>query len=213
MADSHNISDLKGRYRTMNNGEISGYLLSISLSMIFLVTGALAVYAMLARWGKNDISRVHFYIKLHRIAGWSFTTLFVYFFANMLPRLANFTNEFPARISTHFTLAIALLFLLAIKVTIPRYFPNLGSNLFFLGVGVYMLAFPMVLVTAGYHGVKIVLHQVVSEKHAPQARIGNAVVASKSLNCDTQETTLKQEGDGECGETPKRPARRQVSKR
>jgi hypothetical protein len=37
------------------------------------------------------------------------------------------------------------------KISVARIFPNLGRNIFFLGAGVYLLAFTLVLITAGYY--------------------------------------------------------------
>lgn len=51
-------------------------LLSTIASFLFLVLGAVAVYTMMARMGKKEISNPDVYRKVHRIAGWSFTMLF-----------------------------------------------------------------------------------------------------------------------------------------
>ena len=97
-----------------------GPFFSTLMSFIFLLTGALALYTMMARMGQKTVSRPDVYTKIHRIAGWSFATLFVGFFIYMMTRLANYTDEFTARITFHFTLAIALLCLLAMKISVVK---------------------------------------------------------------------------------------------
>ena len=64
-----------------------GPLFSTATSLIFLVIGAVAVYTMMAKMGIKDVSRPEVYTKIHRIAGWSFTTLFVGIFIYMIIRL------------------------------------------------------------------------------------------------------------------------------
>lgn len=173
-----------------------GPLISTAASLIFLLIGAVAVYTMMARIGKKDISRPELYTKIHRIAGWSFAALFVGLFIYMLTRLSNYSDEFTARITIHFTLAIALLCLLSIKISVPRYFPNLGKSLFSLGAGVYMLTFPMVLITAGYHIEKLITHEPYVyhgdfDKNFADERLGKEFLITKCSTCHVLESILK----------------------
>jgi hypothetical protein len=48
-------------------------------------------------------------------------------------------------------LAVALFLLILIKVSIPRFFRALGRHLFLIGTGVYLTAFTLVTITAGYY--------------------------------------------------------------
>lgn len=173
-----------------------GPLFSTAASLIFLVMGAVAVYTMMARMGKNDVSRPEVYAKIHRIAGWSFTTLFVGIFMYMMTRATNYHEEFGARITFHFTLAIALFCLLAIKISVPRFFPNLGRNLFPLGAGVYLLAFPMVIITAGYHLEKLITQEPYVyhgdfDKDFADERLGKEFLITKCSTCHILENILK----------------------
>src|SRR3990172_9275680 len=173
-----------------------GPLFSTIISLIFLLTGAVAVYTMMARMGKKDVARPDTYTKIHRRAGWTFTTLFAGIFIYMIIRVGNHTDEFTARIALHLTLAIALLFLLAIKISVPRVFPNLGRNLFSLGAGVYLLAFPMVLITAGYHVEKMITHKPYVyhgdfDKNFADEQLGKEFLITKCSTCHVLETILK----------------------
>lgn len=134
-------------------------LISTTVSFLFLFVGAVAIAAMMLRIGKADPSSPRLYTTIHRIAGWSFVALFAGMFLYMLTRVAHYNDEYSARITIHFSLAAALLCLLAIKIVVPRNFPYLGKHLFLLGSGVYVLAFPMVLISGGYHIEKIVTHE------------------------------------------------------
>jgi hypothetical protein len=173
-----------------------GPLFSTVASLVFLVIGAVALYSMMARMGKKDVSRPEVYTKIHRIAGWSFTTLFAGIFIYMIIRLTYHTDEFPARIASHLTLAITLLCLLAMKISVPRFFPNLGKNLFSLGVGAYLLAFTMVLLTAGYHIQKIITHEPYVyhgdfDKRFADETLGKEFLITKCSACHVLENILK----------------------
>lgn len=173
-----------------------GPLLSTAASLAFLVAGAIAVYTIMTIMGKKDVSRPDVYRKIHRIAGWSFTILFFGLFIYMMTRVGNYKEEFNARITFHFTLAIALFCLLAIKVSIPRLFPNLGKHLFSLGAGVYLLAFPVVVITAGYHIEKIITHEPYVyhgdfDKDFADERLGKEFLITKCSTCHVLETILK----------------------
>jgi len=173
-----------------------GPLFSTAAGLIFLIMGAVAVYTMMARMGKKELSRPDLYTKIHHIAGWSFTTLFAVIFMYMMTRAANYHEEFGARITFHFTLAIALFCLLAIKISVPRVFPNLGKNLFSLGAGVYLLAFPMVIITAGYHLEKLItrepyVYHGAFDKDFADERLGKEFLITKCSTCHVLETILK----------------------
>lgn len=173
-----------------------GPLVSTAASLIFLGIGALAVYTMMARMGKNNVSSADAYTKIHRLAGWSFTTLFVGVFIYMIIRMGNHTDEFTARIALHLTMAIALFCLLAVKISVARNFQNLGRNLFSLGTGVYLVAFPMVLITAGYHLEKIITHKPYVyhgdfDKNFADESLGKEFLITKCSTCHVLQTILK----------------------
>jgi len=123
---------------------------STILSCVFLAFGAIAVYTMMARWGR-DISKPELYRISHIIAGWIFILLFLVIFIIMIIRVENYWEESSPRISIHVTLSVILLLMLMAKASIPRIFPKLSRHLFSLGFSVYLAAFTLVGITAGYY--------------------------------------------------------------
>lgn len=121
------------------------------ISLAFLALGGIALYTMLSIHGRRQAPDYQRYARLHRWAGWLFVALFMVIFVFMLARIESYWEESSARIALHVTLSIALFCLLTIKVVIPRFFPKLRKNMFVLGTSVYLLAFTLVWITAGYY--------------------------------------------------------------
>lgn len=173
-----------------------GPFFSTTASLILLLIGAVCLYTMMTRMGKKELTNPDTYTKVHRIAGWSFTAFFVVLIIYMTIRVAHYTDEFASRITWHLSLAIAMLCLLVIKISIPRIFPNLGRQLFLLGAGVYVIAFPMVLITAGYHVQKMITHEPYVyhgdfAKDFADERLGKEYFITKCSICHVLENILK----------------------
>lgn len=116
----------------------------------FLVSGAVAIVSIMIRLGRQPANAA-LYVAVHRASGWIFTILFLFMFITMLSKVQNFWEEAAARVALHVALAVGVLFLLALKVSIPRFFPMLKKNLWPLGTAVYLLSFVLVGITAGYY--------------------------------------------------------------
>jgi hypothetical protein len=129
-------------------------LWSTIISIAFLILGGIALYTMFSVQGRRQAPDYRRYAAWHRMAGRLFAILFLVMFIFMLQRVENFWEESPPRIALHVTFAVALLFLLALKVLIPRFFPKLLKSMFSLGTTVYLLAFTLVWITAGYYLVR-----------------------------------------------------------
>jgi hypothetical protein len=140
--------------------------LSTLLSTLFLLCGAVAVYTMMAVQG-GSVSRPRLYVKAHKTAGWLFAVLFVVMFVYMLQRVGEYWENFSALVAVHITLAVMTLLLLVFKVTTPRFFPRLNKNLYLLGIGVCLVSFTMVAVSAGHY----VIHAVKGEPYLSHARL------------------------------------------
>lgn len=164
-------------------------------SIVFLIVGAVGIVAIMKRMGKPDVLNAEMYTRIHRIAGWSFVAMFIGLFIYMLTRVMHYNDEFSSIVSIHLTLAIALLCLLAFKVSVPRFFPNLGKHLFLLGTGVYLVAFPMVLISGGYHIEKMladepyIYHDSFSKMIADE-NLGKQFLITKCATCHPLKTIL-----------------------
>ncbi len=131
-------------------GKMSPFISTI-LSGILLIIGGVAVYLMMSKMGRKELPHPDRYLKLHKWFGWIFVVLFLLVFVFMLERIEGYYEESSPRIAFHIVLSVALLLLLLIKVTIPRFFRMLGEHLFFLGTAVYVTAFTLITITAGYY--------------------------------------------------------------
>jgi hypothetical protein len=114
----------------------------------------------------------------------------------MLERVESYWEESSPRIALHVALAVALFFLLAVKVLIPRFFSGLGKNLFFLGIGVYVTAFTLVGITGGYYLVRVVksvpyVSHAEIPRHILDERLGKELFISKCSTCHMLKDIMK----------------------
>ncbi len=123
--------------------------LSTIVSILFIVFGATAVGTMMIKLGRQSVSRT--LTVIHQVAGWSFAILFAVMVTVMGERMTRHWEPLPAMTTVHCTLAVAMLLLLTLKLVIPRFFPGLAKHLFLLGVSVFMMAFTLVGISAGYY--------------------------------------------------------------
>jgi uncharacterized membrane protein YuzA (DUF378 family) len=123
--------------------------MSTIVSILFLVLGTASVWTMMMRFGRQSTS--HRLLLIHKVAGWSFTIAFAVMVAVMTERMTRHWEPLSALTTVHSTLAVTLLFLLTLKLVIPRFFPGLAKHLFLLGVSVFLIAFTLVGISAGYY--------------------------------------------------------------
>lgn len=122
---------------------------STFVSLAFLVLGTAAVLTMMLRFGRGSTSRSC--LLIHRVCGWSFTLLFAVMLTVMGERMTRHWEQLSPLNTIHCTLAVAMLALLVLKLVIPRFFPGLVRHLFPLGCSIFLLAFTLVWISAGYH--------------------------------------------------------------
>ena len=110
------------------------------LGIAFLGVGAAATFLMYHLWGyPYDKEKLHSsaprgLIHLHRLLGYVYVILYIYFLVQMVPRLWNYQIEFPARTVVHITLGMVIGVILLIKVAIVRFFRHMEARLLpFLG--------------------------------------------------------------------------------
>jgi hypothetical protein len=123
--------------------------LSTILSILFTALGAVAVWTMMMRLGRQSTSRA--FLIIHRVAGWSFALVFVVMTVVMTERMTRHWEPLSALNTVHGTLAVALLFLLTLKLVIARFFPGLAKHLVLIGFSSFLLAFTLVGISAGYY--------------------------------------------------------------
>jgi len=123
--------------------------MSTIVSIIFLILGTASVWTMMMRLGRQSISRT--LLVIHRVAGWSFALVFAVMVIVMSERMTRHWEPLSPLTTIHGTLAVTLLLLLTLKLVIPRCFPGLAKHLFLLGVSVFLLAFTLVGISAGYY--------------------------------------------------------------
>jgi len=171
-------------------------LVSTILSGIFLVVGATAVYFMMAKMGRKEAAHPERYTRLHRWFGWIFVVLFLVLFISMLERIESYYEESSPRITFHVVLSVALFLLILVKVSIPRFFKMLGKHLFLLGIGVYLTAFTLVTITAGYYIIwkyedePYISHAEIPE-HIKDINLGKELFIVKCSTCHLLESIMQ----------------------
>ncbi len=66
---------------------------------------------------------------LHRLSGYLFLVIYIYFMSQMVPRLIDYQVEFPARTVVHLTLGLTIGTILLLKILIVRYFKYLEGEM------------------------------------------------------------------------------------
>jgi hypothetical protein len=122
---------------------------STFISIIFLLLGAAAAGSMMMILGRQSNNRA--LPVVHRLAGWLFALLYVVMAAVMTERMTRHWEPLSPLTTVHGTLSVTLLLLLALKLVIPRFLPGLVKHLFLLGISVFLLAFTLVGISAGYY--------------------------------------------------------------
>ena len=166
------------------------------ISLVFLICGAVAVYTMMASMGKSQISRPDIYARWHKIAGWVFVALFLLMLIFMIGKLENYWEEPPSRITLHIFLALILFLLLLTKISIPRFFPKLGKNLFMFGFTIFLASFTLIGITGGYYVIRrvkklpYVYHSEMPEQMLDE-RFGKELFITKCSTCHMLKDIMK----------------------
>jgi cytochrome c5 len=122
------------------------------LSVVFIVCGFAALFIMLElRGAPKERSINPLLIKLHKIFGWIFTSIFLLMIIIMILKVSGYTDKISPRISFHIVLSLALIPLLAVKIIIARRYPRLSPNLVNFGPAVLIFAVALSGLTAGYY--------------------------------------------------------------
>ena len=166
------------------------------LSVVFLICGIAATFIMLELRGAPKDRLINAaLIKLHKISGWIFTSIFLLLVIVMIGKVSGYKEEVSARISFHIVLSLALIPLLAIKIIIVRRYPRLSQNLITLGPAVLVLSVALSGITAGYYfmhssDLKYVSLAKFDDKILDE-NLGRQVVIQKCNKCHTLERVYR----------------------
>jgi hypothetical protein len=115
-------------------------------------------------------------------------------FVGMIIRVKNYWEESSPRVALHVALAVALFFILAMKILIPRFFKRLSGYLFGLGIMVYAMSFSLVIITGGYYLIwrteeRAVIHP--AEAHLADDNLGKTLFIEKCSVCHDLQPIMK----------------------
>jgi len=123
---------------------------SVALGLAFLLLGGINVWLVLEAWSRVKAAKASSrMIALHRIGGYLFIGLFCVMSYFMVARLRGGGGDNSATVTIHLALAMILSPLLFIKVLIARYYKNQHSLLMPIGLTIFVLAFVLIVSTAG----------------------------------------------------------------
>jgi len=111
------------------------------LGLVFLALGTISTFLMFHLWGYPFDEKTYkseappSLMLLHRLIGYVYVAIYLYFLTQMVPRLWEYQIELPARSVAHLTLGMAIGAILLVKISVVRFFKHLESKLVpFLGV-------------------------------------------------------------------------------
>jgi mono/diheme cytochrome c family protein len=111
------------------------------LGLVFLALGTATTFLMFHLWGYPFDEKTYkseappSLMLLHRLLGYAYLAIYLYFLTQMVPRLWEYQIELPARSVAHLTLGMAIGAILLVKISVVRFFKQLESKLVpFLGV-------------------------------------------------------------------------------
>jgi cytochrome c5 len=171
-------------------------LFNSSLAVIFVICGIGATFIMLElRGAPKDRSINPILIKLHKVFGWIFTTIFLLLVIVMIVKVSGYQEEVSSRISFHIVLSLALIPLLLIKIIIARRYPLLSQYLIAFGPIALALAVALSGLTAGYYfmhssDIKYVSLSEFDSKILDE-NLGRQVVNQRCNKCHTLERVYR----------------------
>src|SRR5579864_1427510 len=147
---------------------------SIALGLAFVLLGGINVWLVLEAWSRVKAAEASArMLALHRIGGYLFIALFCVMTYFMVARLRSGGVDTSATVTIHLALAMILSPLLFIKVLIARYYKNQHGLLMPIGLTIFVLAFVLVVSTAGPYLVRVTKMEQVSidPAHTPPVTI------------------------------------------
>ena len=147
---------------------------SVALGFVFVLVAGVNVWLVLEAWSRVKATHISSrLLTLHRIGGYLFIALFCVMTYFMVARLRGGGADTSATVTLHLALAMILSPLLFIKVLIARYYPSQHGLLMPIGLTIFVLAFVLIVSTAGpYLARATKIEQVsIDPAHIPPAPI------------------------------------------
>ncbi len=122
---------------------------SVSLGILFVAIAGTNVWLMLrASSTSQSPNRRANFLRLHRLGGYLFLSLFSVMFFYMNLRVLGVKHGLPLAVTLHTALAFLLVPLLLAKVLIARHYRRYSGTLLALGIAIFVSSFLLVSITA-----------------------------------------------------------------
>jgi cytochrome c2 len=174
------------------------------LATLFIILGGATVFIMLEMTGRTrdhtgktgrSLAGSLTWIRVHKILGYLFLSLFTLMLVFMIRKVAGFQEELTSRAVFHIVLALILIPLVVIKVLVVRRHPQLSTKLPMLGIAIFTLSFGLTGITAGYY----VLHRSnltyttlsALDNDVLDLELGKAIMNRKCSKCHSLERVYR----------------------
>jgi mono/diheme cytochrome c family protein len=187
---------------------MSFFAIKTTLAVLLLAAGLTAAISMLTLMGKpQKRMSVSTLMKIHRTAGYVFVGLLVVLAVMGARYLAAAGDSLALRGVLHWTLAVALILILALKLAIVRTFKQFVKFAPILGMTVITMALLVAAISAGFFA--ITRREAPTEEAARPAvevtrpvgdpQKGETLFASNCSNCHDADSTESRIGPGLAG--------------
>lgn len=171
-------------------------LITSLFGALFTLIGAVTTLLMLElRGNPRDKEQNQRLMKSHRMLGYLFIIIFILMTVLMINKASTYQEELSPRAILHITLGVLMIPLLLIKVLIVRRFKRLGSYLLGFGIAIFLAAFVLNSVSAGYYFLHHSDIRYVSlsarDTSVLDVELGRQLVTQKCAKCHSLERTFR----------------------
>lgn len=184
---------------------MSLFLIKSILSIVFLISGLVAIICMLTLMGKTEKKvSAAFLRKLHKISGFVFFALLLVISYFCLKYWAMVGDQVSTRAVFHGVLALALLIIFILKISIVQFYKQFLRFAPVMGMVVFCLAFVVFSTSGGYYLLRTLYSnpEQVKTSTITQAKIqgridnGKILFQNKCISCHFTEKEDKKIGPG-----------------
>ena len=184
---------------------MSFFLFKSILAIFFLLAAIIAVITMLSLMGKAERKiSAQLLRKIHRVAGFVFTGLFLLISYFCLKYWAMVGDQISIRAVFHAVLSFALIIILILKLSIVQFYKKFLKFIPAMGMIVFVLSFMVFSTSAGFFFLRILATKPESPEisepsqtlHQGNAEKGAALFKSKCLSCHYANKEENKHGPG-----------------